>query len=200
MASLTSTAVLTTTATTLTGSPVPTTSNNGLYLITSTTQLPSRASVLPVPVRSCGIGLLSIPDTFPACAVQASNRSLLVMNNCCGSTPVIAYNANCGLFCEARNRTLLNLNECILDGFNDTGGFNSSVGGILCNRAGASFSSLFPDNTADPATRTTSMRNTGTSTGAAARLGAPDVVGHVSLGAWATVFVLAMGGFASAFL
>ncbi|KAE9967993.1 hypothetical protein Vi05172_g13474 [Venturia inaequalis] len=116
---------------------------------TSTTYPPNTIltgteAILPTPLGLCGGSIATMDTRNPACAVTASDFSSSILLSCCNGAPRFQYSNGCNLYCEAKNQTLKELNECI------TGGLKGNVtSGIVayCNRDGESFSSTVPAET-----------------------------------------------------
>jgi hypothetical protein len=136
---------------------------------TQSTLSPSQTSI-PL-ASSCGGGLETINNVNPACAIAVDDNAATLLQTCCNGAPRVLYDGGCNMYCEARNQSLVQLNDCILrnKAQNETGNFI-----LICNRVGASFSSLLP-------VETESRTSTGSAPSKTA--GAERVVGTLSKGA-----------------
>ncbi|KAL3454926.1 hypothetical protein BJX64DRAFT_109978 [Aspergillus heterothallicus] len=74
---------------------------------------------------TCHAKLYDIPINDAACAMPNTNGTYLdLMNDCCGSAPVISY-SNCDYYCLAEDQTVGDLAECLIKG--------SEAGQVWCN-------------------------------------------------------------------
>ncbi|KAE9963125.1 hypothetical protein EG328_011735 [Venturia inaequalis] len=156
---------------------------------TSTTYPPNTIltgteAILPTPLGLCGGSIATMDTRNPACAVTASDFSSSILLSCCNGAPRFQYSNGCNLYCEAKNQTLKELNECIIDGLK-----GNVTSGIVayCNRDGESFSSTVPAET-QTALGTGSATATTTATAGAVSLGR-NSDGMLSKGGLAVVVV-----------
>ncbi|KAI0877377.1 hypothetical protein GGS24DRAFT_130446 [Hypoxylon argillaceum] len=73
--------------------------------------------------------LYEIPLSAPGCAASFNDAHKAAMASCCKAAPVIAYFADCGLFCAAAGQTVLDLQDCL---FKQTG---VAYQDVFCNAA-----------------------------------------------------------------